>query len=329
MFSSDCEKSVSFSAKRSGSADEILTIPTTPHSKSVSCQTTSDLHISLLEREFPHLFNKKSNGVGGVCDTPGGDSTLSDFEARDNLKTPQISCSSPLVSFTAISSVTWSERKNFEKLFADRSVLDDSSFHHASITDKTVDVSIQPLPSTEKKEKKEKKAFPTTTTRTDEKPFANARLNSAFDAGVDHDQRIVISNDSTCVVSSTPCNRPEANYCSSVNTTATRREGEMHDLKGEKNIVQRVATNESNESSSCNIGATHSTASKSIDGKQGSRNQSSDDNVDAVCHPNVISNEFGMVQSTRRISPTTITNRSDHSPVKSSAPYNGTTSAVS
>lgn len=316
-FSSDCEKSVLFSTENCGLAEEILTIPTSPRAKSISCQTTSDLHVSLLKQEFPHLFNQQSNGVG-MYDTLDK-STPTDFKACDDLKTPQISGTSRHISFTTISSVTSSEKKIFENLFTDRSVLDDSSFHCASVAEKTLDM-IQPLPSTGKK------AFPASTSFTCEKPYPIGLVTLELDPDVNFEKQKMIDNH-MCTASSTPHSQTKAIYCSSVNTM-------LHKSEMDESILKRVA-NESNKAEYVDSGHKNdqfgSTAIKKISGELNS------DNVVVVPDQNVILNEFFMAQSTGRISPKAVASRLDQNlkssykatSVNNDASDNGTTPVVS
>lgn len=290
-FSSDHEKSVLFSTKSGGSSEEILTVPASPRFRSVSCQTTSDLHVSLLKQVFPHLFDKQSCYGFSVYDTPDK-STPADSEARDNLKTPQISATPRPTNFTAISSVTSSEKKIFENLFTDRSVLDDSSFQCASIAEKTPDISIQPLPTSEIK------VFSSISPFTGERSYSTARVTFEPDSNVDVERQKMMKN-ATCTASSTPNIQTKPFHRASVNTISP-----MDQTDG--SIPKRLAT-ESNEAEFADPSHTNGYGFKAIEkinGEQKSGNQLNNDNVD-------VHDENVLVPSTRRITSEAISNLSD------------------
>lgn len=95
---------------------------------SVACQTTSELHIALLIREFPHFF-KQSNLPSSIYDTPVEPAFL-EGKVNDTVpvKTPDVEEFSlnQHEKFTRVSSITSTEKDLYDKDFAEQSVLCDS-----------------------------------------------------------------------------------------------------------------------------------------------------------------------------------------------------------
>lgn len=230
--------------------DDVLTMPSSPAKKSVACQTTTELHVALLIQEFPHLFQRSSLPLS-VYDTPV-ESTLASCkdEGAVPVKTPDIRTS--LLGhhdrFTRVSSVTSSEKKRFEKEFAERSVLCDSFRTPASgigVVNEHADIScISLLPSSGKKvpefdsQDSEKRKLSVRLNFQDVEPSITSRgdaKSSAVDALENAEENNVISVHDTT-------------YCSGLKSTSslnsTLQDASNREVEGEKQNRLSCASNE-------------------------------------------------------------------------------------